>query len=83
MEITWIKILYFTFAFVRFRLHQKSASTLRQLCNDASNTVLIENNAGAPDWGCNPFPSDSIVFNENKITSVIEELSLMLGVNGP
>ena len=25
-------------------------------------------------WGCNPFPSNSIVFNENRIASVIAEL---------
>ena len=47
--------------------------------------VLVDNNAVAPDWG-NPFLSDSIVFNENTITSVITALSaaltLMLGVNG-
>ena len=29
---------------VRARLHQASESMLRQLCNDASDTVLIENN---------------------------------------
>ena len=28
---------------VRVRLHQASASMLQQLCDDASNTVLIEN----------------------------------------
>ena len=28
----------------RARLHQASVSTLRQLCDDASDTVLIENN---------------------------------------
>ena len=47
---------------------------LRQLYNDASDTVLIENNEVAPDWGCNPFSSDSIIFNENSIASVIAEL---------
>ena len=48
------------------RLHQASASALRQLCNDA------------PEWSCNPFSSDSIDFNENRITSVMAEL---FGVN--
>ena len=32
-----------------------------------SDTVLIENNGITPKWGCNPFSSDSIVFNENII----------------
>ena len=31
---------------VRARLHQASQSTLRQLWDDASNPVLIENNRG-------------------------------------
>ena len=30
-------------------LHQVSASTLQQLCDDASDTVLIENNGVTPD----------------------------------
>ena len=32
---------------------------------------------------CNPFSSDSIVFNENSITSFIAELTLTFDVNGP
>ena len=40
---------------------------LGQICDDASDTVLIENNGVAPDWGCNTFSSDIIVFNENSI----------------
>ena len=46
-----------------------------QRCNNASYTVLIENNRVAPEWGCNPFLSDSIVFNEDIVASVITELS--------
>ena len=53
---------------LRTRLHRASASMLRQLSDDASDTVLIENDGVAPDWGCNPFLSDSILFNENSIT---------------
>ena len=34
---------------------------LRQLCKDASDSVLIENNGVATEWDCNPFLSDSIV----------------------
>ena len=59
----------------RVRLHQASASMPQQLCDDASNSVLIENNVVAPDWGCNPFSSDTVVFNENRITRMIAELS--------
>ena len=44
------------------------------LFDDASHSVLIENNGVAPDWACNLFSSDSIVFNENRIASVIAEL---------
>ena len=40
-----------------------------------SDTVLIENNGVAPDWGYNPFLSNSIVFNEDGIASIIAELS--------
>ena len=61
---------------VSARLHQVSASTLQQFCDDASATVLIENNGGTPEWGCNPFSnhiSNQIVFNENSIASVIAE----------
>ena len=41
---------------VRARLHQASASTLRQLSDDASNSVLVEINGVASEWGCNPTP---------------------------
>ena len=34
---------------IRTRLHQASESMLRQLCDDASDTVLIENNGVAPE----------------------------------
>ena len=67
---------------IRVGLHQASASTLRQLWDDASNSVLIENNGVAPEWGCNPFSSDSIVFNKNRIANIIAQVSLTLGVNG-
>ena len=64
-------------------LHQASASMLRQLCDDASDTVLIENNRVLSEQGCNPISSDSIVFNENSIASIVAALTLTLGVNGP
>ena len=46
------------FKLVRGHLHQASASTLRQLWDDASDIVLIENKGVAPDWGCKPFSSN-------------------------
>ena len=46
---------------IRARLHQASVSMLRQLNHDASISVLIENNGVTPDWGCNPFSSNSFV----------------------
>ena len=47
---------------------------LQQLCDDASDTVLIENNRIAWKWVAATFRIDSIVFNENNIASVIAEL---------
>ena len=47
---------------------------LQQFCDDASDTVLIENSGVTPEWGCNPFSGDYIVFNENSIACMIAEL---------
>ena len=63
------------FCNVKVYLHQESTSMLQQLSDDISNTVLIENNGVAPDWSCNPFSSDTVVFNEKRITSIITGLS--------
>ena len=38
-----------------------------QLCNDASDTFLIENNGVTRKWFATPIWSDSIVFNKNSI----------------
>ena len=38
----------------RAHLHQASASTLRQLCDEASDSVLIENNGVVLEWGLQP-----------------------------
>ena len=58
----------------KVRLHQASSSTMVQLCDDdASNTVLIENNGVTWKWVTTPNRSDSFVFNENRIASVIAE----------
>ena len=69
--------------YVRVRLHQASASRLRPLCDDASDSVLIEINGDTWKWVANPFWSDSTVVNENRIASIIVALTLTLGVNGP
>ena len=46
-----------------------------QRCDDASDTVLPENNGVAPEWMATTFWSDSIVFNEDSIVSIIKALS--------
>ena len=65
---------------------------LQQLCDYASDNVIIENNGVSRKWVAIPFWSDSIVFNESSITSikeccnthrVVTVLTLMLSVNGP
>ena len=43
----------------------------------------MKTNRVAPEWDCNPFWSDSILFNESYVTNVIAALTLTLGVNGP
>ena len=79
-----IKILsYFSVNYVlRARLHQTSVLTLQQLCNDASNTALIENNGVTLKWVATLFWSDSIDSNDSSISRVITALTLTLGVNG-
>ena len=52
---------------LKARLHQASASTWRQLSNDASDSVLIENNGVAPEWGCNPFWSYPLLLPATKL----------------
>ena len=54
-----------------------------QCCYDANNTALIENNGVAPEVGCNPFWSDSIVFIQSSTASAIAALMLTLSVKGP
>ena len=45
------------------------------LCNDTSNTVLIENKGVSRKYIAIPFWSDSTVFNENSIVIVITQLT--------
>ena len=68
----------YTLLCTRARLHQELASTLQQLCDDTNDSILNENNGVAPEWGCNPFSSDFIVFNENCFAGVIAEFSQCL-----
>ena len=56
---------------------------LQQLCDDSSDFVLLENNGVAPEWSYNPFLIDTVVFNKNRIASVIAALTLTFGVYGP
>ena len=56
---------------IRVRLHQAPVSMLPQLCDEASDTVLIENNGFTLEWSCKLFSSDSIVLNENRIARTI------------
>ena len=66
---------------VMAHMHRVSTSTLRQLCHDTSNSVLIEKNGVTPECGGNPFSINYTVFNENIIASVIVALTLTLSVN--
>ena len=56
---------------IKVRLDQASVSMLSQLCGEASDTVLNENNGFTLEWSCNLFSSDSIVLNENRIARII------------
>ena len=58
----------------RARLHQVSVSMLRQLYDDTSNSVLVENNGATQKLVETPFYSGSIL-NENTIAGIIAELS--------
>ena len=64
---------YFLRFLLRARLHQASASTLRQLFDDTSCSHWKQWSCSR--LGCNPFSSDSIAFNENSTASIITELS--------
>ena len=69
------KVQYAYTVCLRACLHQASASMLRQLCDNASDTILIESNRVAWKWVATSFQSGSIVFNENSMASIIAELS--------
>ena len=50
-----------------------------QCCDNSAMRLVIQlslkNNGVIPEWGCNSFLSDTIVFNNSSITSVITESS--------
>ena len=62
-----------------------AVTSLRIQCNSPALFCYTKHQLydNAPEWGCNPFSSVSIDFNENRIASIITELIVMLGVNGP
>ena len=51
-------------------LHQASASTLRQLCDDASDSVLIATKGVTPEWGFNTFPRAESLASSQSCRSV-------------
>ena len=59
---------------LRARLHQASSSTLWPLCDDASDSVLIENNGDAWKWVATLIPE--------RHRRVVTALTLTFGVNG-
>ena len=69
---------------LRYDLVLGSVYTKRQCqhSDDPCDSVLIENSGVPWKWVANSFWSDSIVFNENRIVSLITALTLTLGVNG-
>ena len=68
---------------LRTHLHQTTASTLRQLCDDANDSVLIENNRVTAGWDFNSFLVTPLISMRIELSSLMAELSLTLSVNGP
>ena len=64
---------------IQYRLNPQLGSVYaegqHQYSDDIGNTAQIENNGLAPEWDCNPFSSNSIVFDQSSIASVIAALS--------
>ena len=52
-------------------------------CYDDAVIEINGNKYIPPEWSCNRFWSDSILFSESCVARVIETLMLMLGINGP
>ena len=55
------------------RVIPRQASMLQQCYNDTSNIPLIENNGVAPDWDCNPFSSDYLLFSLRAVSLVSQQ----------
>ena len=55
MEFFYSLIFVVNMIVVRASSHQASASILLQLCDNASDSVLIEINGDASKWIANPF----------------------------
>ena len=68
---------------VKSTLGPVSTKRQRQRCNDACDSVLIENNGVTPRMDLQPIFKQFTIFNENRIASVIPASTLRLGVNGP
>ena len=92
LELTsrWKNSVFFPFHLIykckcvsRARLHQASASTRIERCDDTGDTALIEINGVVTKEVATPSPSDSIDFNENCITGVTSALMPVLGIKGP
>ena len=67
----------------RAYLHQASESMLQQLCNDASDSVLIDNNGVTQKRIASPFLSDYIVTVRNEVAKVMFlHLSVILFTGG-
>ena len=69
-KISGISITFITF---RVRLHQASESTLGQLCNYTSNTVLIENDGVAQKKGCKPHSGVTLLFSMRVVSLALSE----------
>ena len=55
-------------------------------CENSTFSILwmwVITNRVTSEWGCNPFWTDSFLFNEIYVASVIAALTLKLSVNGP
>ena len=68
---------------VKSTLGPVSTKRQHQCCNDACDSVLIENNGVTPRMDLQPIFKQFTIFNENRIASVIPTLMLRLDVNGP
>ena len=71
-----ILALYFfqSALFTKGPLTLSAASIQHQHCGDTSHTSLIEYNGVTPKWVVTPFRSDSIIFNQRTVASIIRSI---------